>query len=138
VTITVTQVTPVAVAHDGRGFALVNGGGEPYRTVPSRPDGLPLADVQVAQLPDAAAAAAVDVAAALGSVHSALLRREVDRVQATDPLDVTVVLADGTRVTWGSSVGSAAKARTLQLLLRAHPQASAYDVSAPATPSITP
>jgi hypothetical protein len=30
------------------------------------------------------------------------------------------------------------KARTLQLLLRAQPHASGYDVSAPSAPSVTP
>jgi cell division protein FtsQ len=139
VTITVTQATPAALMRDGSGYALVSDTGEPYRTVASRPSGLPLAAAQVSQLSDdAAARAALDVAVEIGSTDSAVLWRLVDTVRASSPLQVTVMLRDGTPVTWGSPVGSQVKARALLLLLQANPQASAYDVSAPTTPSITP
>lgn len=139
VTITVTQATPAAVMRDGHGYALVSTAGEEYRTVDARPAGLPLVAAQAAQLPDdAAVRAATDVAVAIGSMDSPTLQRRIDKVRADDPLQVTVVLTNGAEVTWGSAVGSDLKARTLELLLRANPHASAYDVSAPTTPSVTP
>jgi cell division protein FtsQ len=57
------------------------------------------------------------------------IRRHVERVRATSPDDVDLVLTSGRTVTWGSATDDVEKARVLRVLLRR--PARHYDVSVP-------
>lgn len=61
------------------------------------------------------------------------LSDEVSQVRATSPDDVVLVLADGTRVRWGSSADGARKAEVALALLARQPRV--VDVSAPDLPT---
>ena len=133
VTVQIHETKPIAAMRDGDGFVLVATDGTWLRSVPRRPDGLPLVDHGASALDlDPAGRAALQVATAFPPE----LRRRVDRVLATSASDVTVVLRNGTTVTWGSADESPAKATTLLLLVTSEKGASSYDVAAPSNPSV--
>lgn len=77
----------------------------------------------------AARTAAVAVVASLTDE----LSRELAEVRAGSPDDVVLVLADGTRVRWGSSADGERKAEVAVALLARHPRL--VDVSAPDLPT---
>jgi cell division protein FtsQ len=59
------------------------------------------------------------------------LARQVAEVAAADPSDVTLTLADGITIVWGSTDRAAEKVKELGVLMHTH--ARSYDVSAPGT-----
>jgi len=61
----------------------------------------------------------------------AALARQVAEVAAADPSDVTLTLADGITIVWGSTDRAAEKVKELGVLMHTH--ARSYDVSAPGT-----
>jgi cell division protein FtsQ len=129
VVIAVRERTPaLAIAPPGGGFDLVDADGVLVRWADRRPPGLPLylTTAAVTSLrgdPDVGAAAAV-----LGELP-ARLRRSVQSVTAPSPDQVTLRLAGGVTIVWGSTDRAAAKAEELATLMRTH--ARYYDVSAP-------
>jgi cell division protein FtsQ len=131
VVIAIKERTPaLAVAVPGGGFDLVDADGVLVRWAASRPRGLPLYATTAAVTslpgdPDVSASAAV-----LAELP-ARLRSSVRSVTAPSPDQVTLRLADGVTVLWGSTDRAAAKAEELMLLMRTH--ARYYDVSAPGT-----
>lgn len=101
------------------------------------PGGSPAADLPVLVAPADergadARAAGVEVADAL----PARLAGRVERVEATSPLDVRLVLRDGRVVVWGSAEQSERKVDVLTVLLRT--PATQYDVSVPDRPTLRP
>ncbi|PPL14337.1 hypothetical protein GY24_16535 [Microterricola pindariensis] len=116
-----------AVAGEG-GFALVDPAGVVIQTTPERPPGFPILE-----------AVGDDGLAAAGSVVQALpaeIRAQLDVVRAASTDDVSLVLAGGAGVAWGSAEESTLKALVLGKLMAAAPPgpSTVYDVSSPASP----
>jgi cell division protein FtsQ len=137
VTISVRERTPVLAVASGSGYQLIDKFGVPVEQAARAPAGTPR--LMMAGSP---AAGAVSVASLRGSpaVYAAAgvlrelpagLLRQVTEVAAPDPSDVTLTLADGITIVWGSTGRAAEKAKELGVLMHTH--ARSYDVSAPET-----
>ena len=123
-----------AVPVAGGRVALMDRDGVVVETVAHAPAGLPLLDVDVAR----AGAATLRAARQVSDDLAVRLRPSVRRISAVTPDAVTLVLSDGTTVTWGSAQdGSRKSAALLALHPRALPHPVAVDVSSPETPAIT-
>jgi cell division protein FtsQ len=123
----VTERMPVAVVTDGNRFELVDADGVAYRSLPTRPPGLPEALV-VGPRREATIRAVVTASAAL----PAALRADVGSISAASPDSITLNLVSGVKVVWGSADDSTRKAAVLSVLM--HRKATIYDVSAPDLP----
>ena len=135
-TVEITVVERVAVGSVGRDgkFALVDATGVQYREVADRPKNLPLFE-----LPNGAdgAGAADAVASGRAAAHVAAalppdVLAKVASVVAADADTITIDLADGRTVSWGSAANSAAKARLVPVLLKQ--AGDDFDVSDPSHP----
>ncbi len=126
----VTERTPVALAASATGPRLVDRTGMAYRPAGERPPSLPrLAAARVAP-GDPATEAGLAVLAAL----PAPVRGQLQVVEAAGPRSVTLRLAGGKQVRWGTSEQSERKAAVLAVLMSQ--SASVYDVSAPELPTV--
>ena len=128
VVITVTERVAVGYVRSGGEVRLVDRTGDQYRSVPSAPKQLPRFVVSAGPNARATGAAVATVAAAL----PAQVRRDVDSIQALDPDAITLLMADGRVVRWGSADRSTDKARVLPALLRR--DGSQFDVTDPDLP----
>jgi cell division protein FtsQ len=129
VSITVTERVAVGAIKVGGGYVLVDKTGDQYRTTTARPAGLPLFVVPPGTSSKTTGGAVATVAVALG----APLRAQVNSIQALDPQAITVLMANGTVVAWGSADQSTLKARIVVALL-AHSGQHQIDVSDPSAP----
>jgi cell division protein FtsQ len=130
VALTVTERTPVALASSPGGPRLVDRTGMAYLPAPPTAPELPrLAAARVAP-GDPATEAGLAVLASL----TPAVREKLRVVEAAGPAAVTLRLAGGQQVRWGSPDGSARKAAVLSVLMTQH--GSVYDVSAPDLPTI--
>lgn len=114
-TVVISVIERVAVGYlpSGSAFALLDRTGEQFRTVTTRPPGLPLLQVPAGPAGIATARAVADVAAALPDS----IRRRLTSIQALDPGSITLLLTDSRVVRWGSDDRNADKARILPALL---------------------
>jgi cell division protein FtsQ len=126
-TVVVTVVERVAVGYLAAGgpAILVDKSGAQFRTVPARPRALPRFDIPAGSRGAASGRAVATVA---GSLTPALLAK-LTYIKANDPQSITLVLADGRTVRWGSADRSADKARVLPALLSR--PGTTFDVSDP-------
>lgn len=123
--IDVTRRTPAAaLAVSSGGFDVVDAGGTVIRHVDVVVTGVPLVE---------AADTGRDAAIAVAQQMPAWLREKVELVEATTRNDVTLILRDGSIVTWGSAEEGEFKAKVLKTLLEV--KALRYDVSSPGVPS---
>ncbi|WP_405065882.1 FtsQ-type POTRA domain-containing protein [Kribbella sp. NBC_01510] len=127
IVIVVTERVPVVVVTDGSRFELVDATGTTFKTVPDRPAGLPEAKVTGTRR-DVTIRSLVTVSAALPDT----LRTQVGSISALSPDSITLNLASGVKVVWGSSDDSERKAEVLSVLMKR--KAKVYDVSAPDLP----
>lgn len=125
VVVTIIERTPVAVAASGKVYVLIDSDGTPYRTVATRPAGLPLIKVAHPEPHDAATAAALTVAEAL----TPQLRERLTEVVAGTAQRVEVRLRDKRVVFWGPADDSPRKAKIATALLGE--SGKRIDVSAP-------
>lgn len=125
IVINVSERTPVLAVRDGRTYDLVDAFGVVVASVPRRPSGMPLFVPSGPIRGSPAVAAAARVLRGL----SAPLRRRLESLSASAADDVTLRLAGGVTVLWGSAGGTAVKERVLAVLMRT--RAHYYDVSAP-------
>jgi cell division protein FtsQ len=126
----VVERTPIAsVRASGGGFQLVDPAGVVVESADERPAGFPVIDVGAAGVANARFEAAAQVLVALPPDFLA----QVDVVNATTKDDVSLVLADGKRVVWGSADESDVKAARLPALVKATADrdVAEYDVSSP-------
>jgi cell division protein FtsQ len=125
--IRVDERRPAAVVVTGGSTELLDSTGVAFASASSAPHGLVTVDVSepVPGAGEAAARAAMHVLAEL----PARVRARVATVTAQSVDSVSVRLADGRRVIWGSTEDAAAKAAVLRTLMR-H-SARVYDVSTP-------
>jgi cell division protein FtsQ len=123
--IAVTERTPALAVRGTGGYRLVDPAGITVASVARRPPGTALfiPSGPVRGNPAVAAAAAVT------RQLPAQISRRLVSVTAPAASDVTLHLAQGVTVFWGSSEQSAVKERTLAALMRTH--ARYYDVSMP-------
>ena len=133
--ITVTERTAIAFFDSGPGgdgVHLVDPSGVVFKTVKTRPDGLPELKLPKVSVDDPVTRA---VTAVLGVLPQQLLK-QVKTTTAQTPASVEFTLADGKTVRWGNAEDTDRKAKVLAALLTQ--QGKVYDVSAPELPTITP
>nr|WP_082510000.1 FtsQ-type POTRA domain-containing protein [Leifsonia sp. Leaf325] len=124
--IRIIERDPIGARATDAGFDLVDSAGVVISSSPERPAGYPLLDTPT----PTALAAAGEVVRAL----PADLRASLDSVTAGTRDDVTLQLAGGPSVVWGSADDSVIKATVLARLLAVAPGAANYDVSSPSSP----
>ncbi|WP_330340597.1 cell division protein FtsQ/DivIB [Streptomyces sp. NBC_00557] len=138
----VTERSPVLLVRKGRNFIEVDHEGVRFATVSRAPDGVPLLEMSVFRTGSGAASfrrfgtgrlvrEAVQVAGDL----PAAVARDTRTVQVRSYDDISLELAGGRTVAWGSSENGRAKARTLAALMKAAPGARHLDVSVPTAPA---
>ncbi|MFJ9786124.1 cell division protein FtsQ/DivIB [Amycolatopsis sp. NPDC101161] len=134
VEITVTERTAIAFFDSGPGgdgVHLVDGGGVVFKTVPSRPAGLPELKLPKVSADDPVTRA---VTAVLGVIPEQLLK-QVTTATAKTPASVEFTLSSGKIVRWGTAEQTDRKAKVLAALLTQ--DGKVYDVAAPELPTIT-
>lgn len=127
VTVTVTERELRLVREHAGSFEWVDGTGTIFHATPERPDGAVLAEASSDE-PELLADM-VRVADAL----PAPVRERVSLLRADSPDSIEVVLADGSRIVWGSAGESDLKAQIVVAVLQV--EARVYDVSAPSHPT---
>ena len=130
VVITVQPRTPVFAVRAPGGYALVDRFGVSVSDVAGRPAGLPLLSVGYGAA-TLRGNPAVQAAATVLTELPPQVARKVRGVTATSASDVSVKLANGAVVVWGSTGNARVKAKELTLLMRRN--ARTYDVSSPGT-----
>ncbi|HSY14805.1 MAG TPA: FtsQ-type POTRA domain-containing protein [Jatrophihabitantaceae bacterium] len=114
VVITVQERNPVGYLVIAGGYLLVDKTGTQFVTVTARPAKLPRFDVPGGAVGRAAGQA---VAVVAGALPAAVLS-ELASIQADSPDAITLMLADGRMVEWGSADASGEKAAMLTAVLR--------------------
>ena len=125
VVITITERVAVGYLAAGDSAILVDRSGAQFRTVSKTPRALPRFDLPSGARAVAAGQAVATVAAALTPALLAKLKS----IKADGPQSITLLLADGRTVRWGSADRSADKARVLPALLSR--PGTTFDVSDP-------
>lgn len=126
VAIIVTERTAVIALAQGSTFIWVDASGTKFHEAQT-----PGADLVVVQAPDDQR-----ILADLATVTQSLteeLRSRVQKITATSPDTITLVLDKGQTVIWGSATESATKAQVATAMLGV--EATVFDVSAPANPT---
>lgn len=121
----VTERVAVLAVAARPGYRLVDREGVPFRHTPTRPAGLPLAELARPGPGDRPTRAVLTVVAAL----TPPLRSRVDRVRAPTDAQVELRLSDGRAVFWGDAEDSARKAVAAAAVLSR--PGRRIDVSAP-------
>lgn len=132
--IAVTERTAIAFFDSGPGgdgVHLVDGSGVVFKTVKTRPVGLPELKLPKVSVDDPVTRA---VTAVLGVLPEQLLK-QTKTVTAQTPASVEFTLSTGKTVRWGNAENTDRKAKVLAALLTQ--QGKIYDVSAPELPTIT-
>jgi cell division protein FtsQ len=114
VIITITERTAVGFVVAGKRYVLVDKTGDQFRSLPTRPSGLPQFAIAGGTEARATGRAVAVVAAAL----TPKLLAKVASIQAFDPTAITLLLHDRRVVRWGSAERSTGKARILPVLLK--------------------
>jgi cell division protein FtsQ len=132
----VTERQPVASVLSGDEYILVDPAGIEIERTDTRPAGVPLLELNEDQLDDPVFDAVIEVLLVL----PAPLLAQVDQVSATTMDDVTLVVAGGQRVVWGSADRSELKARVLERLMAVHDPSGhvEFDVTAPLSAVVRP
>jgi cell division protein FtsQ len=120
----IERVAVVGVPH-GKDVLLLDGQGFTVAAVAAIPRGVYRLDVQNPSRDDPTTTAALTVLRGLPKG----LRAHLGSLRATSPEQVTLLLKDGRQVLWGGAEDAAAKASTLQALLKM--PGTTFDVSAP-------
>lgn len=125
--ITIAERSAVAAVPlaDGTAFVMIDETGTPFRTVPQRPEALPLVRLATPSTADAATRAGLTVLQALPPE----LLESLGTLVAEASTRIRLELTDGRVVVWGDATENAAKAR-VALVLLGRP-GTVLDVSAP-------
>jgi cell division protein FtsQ len=132
VVVTVSPRVPVVSLAGDDGWYRVDSEGVLFAPGPAPAAKLPVLVAPADAEGLAARTAGVSVADALPRP----VRRQVERIEASSPVDVRLVLRDGRVVVWGSADEADLKAEVLAVLLDT--PAIAYDVSVPDRPTLRP
>jgi cell division protein FtsQ len=134
----ITERTPSAVLKNGTHFTEVDRGGVRFATVDRAPRGVPLVqltDPQAASVRQFGTKGLLRAAIAVSAELPQSLSGHATAIRVGSYDGITVELSGGTDVMWGSSAGGARKAAVLTALMKAQPDATHYDVSAPTAPA---
>jgi cell division protein FtsQ len=126
--ITVKERVPLATVLRGGQWLAMDDEGVLFRPTPIRDTGLPI----VALSPSADGSARHEVASVVAALPDNLMT-QTRRVRARSMDSITLNLADGRSVRWGSADESQRKVEVLAILLKR--KASVYDVSVPEQPT---
>ncbi|MFI1433447.1 cell division protein FtsQ/DivIB [Streptomyces lydicus] len=136
----VTERTPELVMRASGKFVEVDAEGVRFATVTAAPKGVPLLEMAVSHAPspdrfgaDRLRRAAVEVAQDLPPA----VRKDVRKVRVRSYDSVTLELAGGRTIAWGSSEQGAEKAKVLTALLKAARDARHFDISVPSAPAVS-
>ncbi len=127
ITIKITERTVRLAVPNGPAFDWVDAAGVVFNTTPTRPDGVMLGE---------GANNDPKILAGVVKVVNALppkLAEQARRISASSVDSITVHLADGSRVVWGSAEDSDLKAQVISVLIDT--KATVYDVSSPTHPT---
>jgi cell division protein FtsQ len=130
VVVEVVERTPVLAVPAGEGFTLIDAEGVAYRTVPTRPPGVPVARLAAPGPEDVNTRSALTVLSAL----TAELRDQLVSISVLAPAQVSLGLRRGRTVVWGDDTQSDTKARVATALLER--KGDRIDVSAPGVVTI--
>jgi cell division protein FtsQ len=132
VVITVSPRVPVVSLAGEDGWYRVDSEGVIFAPGPAPAPALP---VLIAPA-DADGLAARIAGVGVADVLPRPVLRQVERIEASSPVDVRLVLGDGRVVVWGSAEQADLKAEVLAVLLET--PATEYDVSVPERPTLRP
>ncbi|MEU9475036.1 FtsQ-type POTRA domain-containing protein [Streptomyces sp. NPDC048191] len=137
-----TERTPVLLVGKGGNFVEVDDEGVRFATVSEAPKGVPMLELSVSRTGSGAASfrrfgtdRLVREAVRVAGDLPAAVSRETRTVQVRSYDDISLQLAGGRTVAWGSSENGRAKARALAALMKAAPGARHFDVSVPTAPA---
>jgi cell division protein FtsQ len=130
ITVTVVERRPVLAVRQPDGYVIVDRLGVPYQTQGTLPGSVVLAELNLGDEPLLREVATV--AAAL----PAKLRGKVDRITASSPDHIGLILTSRAHVTWGNAADSELKAEVVTALLKREPKSSSIDVSSPHNPAV--
>ena len=128
VDIRVTERTPVLALKEIGGVTLVDKSGVAFDQVTQRPDGIVLADT------DGRNAALLVEIGVVARALPAELREKVTSIKATTRSQLTVFLASGVTINWGTAEQSALKAQIVAGLVPR--KSKVIDVSSPHNPAV--
>ncbi|MCF3962546.1 cell division protein FtsQ/DivIB [Streptomyces fuscigenes] len=134
----VTERKPVLVIKKGAEFTEVDAKGVRFDTVGKAPTGVPLLELAIdpkAASPRFPATRLLREAAAVRAALPAEVGRATRSLEVRSYDSVSLKLAGGRTVMWGSGEDNGSKARALSALLKAAPNADHFDVSAPSAPA---
>jgi len=138
VIVTVVERVPAALLSPrtpGAGYQVVDANGVVFATVDLPTPGLP-----VIAITGGAAVRGPAVSGALAALRALphALESRVTGISAADTYAIILRLSGGATVDWGDGTDYAAKAADLAAMVKLYPKASAYDVSAPNAPALSP
>jgi cell division protein FtsQ len=134
----VTERTPSAVLRSGSHYTEVDRDGVRFATVDRAPAGVPLVqltDPRADSIRQFGTKRLLRAAIAVSADLPESLRGHATAIQVVSYDGITVELTGGRDVMWGSSEQGARKAAVLTALMKAQPDATHYDVSAPSAPA---
>ncbi|WP_282691789.1 FtsQ-type POTRA domain-containing protein [Streptomyces sp. CC208A] len=134
----VTERKPVLLLEKRGTFTEVDSTAVPFATVTTPPRGVPRLVLDVAASPSLRRFDADRLLAEAVRVRSELpdaIAKDTRVVRLSSYDSVTLELAGGRTVLWGSAEHGPAKARVLTALMKATPKAGHFDVSAPSAPA---
>ncbi|MEU1403528.1 FtsQ-type POTRA domain-containing protein [Streptomyces sp. NPDC005728] len=138
----VTERTPVLLVRKAGNFIEVDDEGVRFATVSQAPKGVPALELTASRSGSGAASfrrfgtdRLVREAVRVAGDLPAAVARDTRTVQVRSFDAISLELADGRVVGWGSSENGRAKARALTALMKAAPGARHFDVSVPTAPA---
>ncbi|AYY12846.1 FtsQ-type POTRA domain-containing protein [Actinobacteria bacterium YIM 96077] len=135
ITIEVEPRVPAAAIRDGSSWWSVDEEGVLFGESDSAPENVPVLVAPTEETAQLARATGVAVLTGLPDSIDEL----VEQVEVESVADVRLLLESGATVRWGTDERTADKARVLLALMDEHEETpSAYDVSAPDSPSVVP
>lgn len=142
ITLNVTERSPVLVVRKEGKFVEVDDEGVRFATVAKAPRGVPELKWETSRSGSAAASLRrigddrlVRAAVRVAGVLPEAVARATRSVKVRSYDDISLELADGRTVDWGSEEKGAEKGRTLTALMKAEPGARHFDVSVPTAPA---
>ncbi|WP_138902164.1 cell division protein FtsQ/DivIB [Streptomyces albidochromogenes] len=136
----VTERKPVLLIEKGAGFVEVDDEGVRFATVPRAPAGVPLLELESGDSPSLRRFGADRLLREAVRVTGDLPRSvagDVRTVQVGSYDSITLGLHGDRTVVWGSAEQGRAKARALEALMKAAPEAGHFNVSAPTAPAVS-
>jgi len=125
-TVRIVERTPVGVIRSDAGYTLVDAAGVVLSTTTDQPAGQPILDIAGGTDSRAFESAGLVVRSLPADV-----RANLTGVSASTADDVTLTLASGLTVVWGSSEESVVKGLVLAQTIAKNPEAGSIDVSSP-------